>query len=199
MKQPIDIRGKQLTRQVMEAYTRDVGRGVVRIDYDTMDKLNIATGDPVLLSSDKKRTTSKSLPLYPSDENKDLVRLDGIGRTNLEIKVGESIQIEKIKARAAEQVIVFPIQAIPLLDPTYLADALESVFIMIGDKVTVPYFGGRLTFKIIDVKPESPVMITRMTEFIINEEDLPDELREFEEHIKVRKQELLQSIKRRIF
>jgi hypothetical protein len=31
--------------KVLEAYTRDVGRGVARIDYDTMDSLTASTGD----------------------------------------------------------------------------------------------------------------------------------------------------------
>jgi len=29
-----------LSLKVLEAYTRDVGRGLARIDYDTMDSLN---------------------------------------------------------------------------------------------------------------------------------------------------------------
>ena len=33
-----------LSLKVLEAYTRDVGRGVARIDYDSMDTLNASTG-----------------------------------------------------------------------------------------------------------------------------------------------------------
>ena len=40
-----------LSLKVLEAYTRDVGRGVARIDYDSMDTLNASTGD-VLTSTD---------------------------------------------------------------------------------------------------------------------------------------------------
>ena len=36
-----------LSLKVLEAYTRDVGRGVARIDYDSMDSLNASTGDVV--------------------------------------------------------------------------------------------------------------------------------------------------------
>ena len=50
-----------------EAYTRDVGRGFIRIDYDTMDKLKISTGDIVEIKG-KKTSVAKVLPLYPSDE-----------------------------------------------------------------------------------------------------------------------------------
>ena len=34
-----------LSLKVLEAYTRDVGRGVARIDYDSMDTLGASTGD----------------------------------------------------------------------------------------------------------------------------------------------------------
>ena len=33
--------------KVLEAYTRDVGRGVARIDYDSMDVLGASTGDVI--------------------------------------------------------------------------------------------------------------------------------------------------------
>jgi hypothetical protein len=31
--------------KILEAYSRDVGRGIARIDYDSMDLLNASTGD----------------------------------------------------------------------------------------------------------------------------------------------------------
>ena len=37
----------ELSLKVLEAYTRDVGRGVARIDYDSMDTLNASTGDVI--------------------------------------------------------------------------------------------------------------------------------------------------------
>ena len=55
----------ELTLKVLEAYTRDVGRGVARIDYDSMDTLNASTGDVIELKG-KRRTVAKCLPLYPS-------------------------------------------------------------------------------------------------------------------------------------
>ena len=34
-----------LELRILEAYSRDVGRGVARIDYDSMDILSASTGD----------------------------------------------------------------------------------------------------------------------------------------------------------
>mgnify|MGYP003684696459 CR=1 FL=1 len=55
-----------LSLKVLEGYTRDVGRGVARIDYDSMDTLNASTGDTIEIKG-KRRTVAKCLPLYPSD------------------------------------------------------------------------------------------------------------------------------------
>ena len=158
-----------LSLKVLEAYTRDVGRGVARIDYDSMDTLGASTGDVIEIKG-KRRTVAKCLPLYPSDEGKGIIRIDGLGRNNSGIAIGDAITVRKIKAVAAEKVVVAPLEAIPPIDERYLADALESVPLIKGDNVMVPYFGGRLTFQVIGVTPAADaVLITQKTVFHIAE------------------------------
>ncbi len=158
-----------LSLKVLEAYTRDVGRGVARIDYDSMDTLSASTGDVIEIKG-KRRTVAKCLPLYPSDEGKGIIRIDGLGRNNSGIAIGDTIMVRKIKATAAERVVVAPLEPIPPIDERYLADALESVPLIKGDNVMVPYFGGRLTFQVISVAPASDaVLVTQKTVFTIAE------------------------------
>ncbi len=158
-----------LSLKVLEAYTRDVGRGVARIDYDSMDTLGASTGDVIEIKG-KRRTVAKCLPLYPSDEGKGIIRIDGLGRNNSGIAIGDTITVRKIKAVAAEKVVVAPLEAIPPIDERYLADALESVPLIKGDNVMVPYFGGRLTFQVIGVTPAADaVLVTQKTVFHIAE------------------------------
>ena len=158
-----------LNLKVLEAYTRDVGRGVARIDYDSMDTLGASTGDVIEIKG-KRRTVAKCLPLYPSDEGKGIIRIDGLGRNNSGIAIGDTITVRKIKAVAAERVVVAPLESIPPIDERYLADALESVPLIKGDNVMVPYFGGRLTFQVISVTPASDaVLVTQKTVFTIAE------------------------------
>jgi transitional endoplasmic reticulum ATPase len=155
--------------KVLEAYTRDVGRGVARIDYDSMDSLSASTGDVIEIRG-KRRTVAKCLPLYPSDEGKGIVRVDGLVRNNAGVAIGDTVIVRKIKAVPAEKVIVAPLEAIPPIDERYLADALESVPLIKGDNVMVPYFGGRLTFQVIGVTPASDaVLVTQKTIFHIAE------------------------------
>ena len=158
-----------LSLKVLEAYTRDVGRGVARIDYDSMDSLSASTGDVIEIKG-KRRTVAKCLPLYPSDEGKGIIRVDGLVRNNAGIAIGDTVAVRKIKAVAAEKVVVAPLEAIPPIDERYLADALESVPLIKGDNVMVPYFGGRLTFQVIGVTPAADaVLVTQKTVFHIAE------------------------------
>ena len=158
-----------LSLKVLEAYTRDVGRGVARIDYDSMDSLGASTGDVIEIKG-KRRTVAKCLPLYPSDEGKGIIRVDGLVRNNAGIAIGDTVAVKKIKAVAAEKIVVAPLEAIPPIDERYLADALESVPLIKGDNVMVPYFGGRLTFQVIGVTPVADaVLVTQKTVFHIAE------------------------------
>src|SRR6476620_7992730 len=158
-----------LSLKVLEAYTRDVGRGVARIDYDSMDSLSASTGDVVEIRG-KRKTVAKCLPLYPSDEGKGIIRVDGLVRNNAGIAIGDTVAVRKIKAVAAEKVVVAPLEAIPPIDERYLADALESVPLIKGDNVMVSYFGGTLTFQVIGVTPAADaVLVTQKTIFRIAE------------------------------
>src|SRR6059036_2759740 len=159
----------QVQLKVLEAYTRDVGRGVARIDYDAMDALDASTGDVIEIKG-KRRTVAKCFPLYPSDEGKGTLRIDGLIRNNAGVAIGDMVIVKKVKAPAAEKVVVAPLEAVPPIDERYLADALESVPVTKGDNIMIPYFGGRLTFQVVGVSPAADAaLITQRTVFVISE------------------------------
>src|SRR5918912_369008 len=171
----VSVSQNSLSLKVLEAFTRDVGRGVARIDYDSMDSLGASTGDVIEIRG-KRRTVAKCLPLYPSDEGKGIIRVDGLVRNNAGIAIGDTVIVKKIKAVPAEKVIVAPLEAIPPIDERDLADALESVPLIKGDNVMVPYVGGILTFQVIGVSPlqaasAESVLVTQKTIFHITDKD----------------------------
>jgi transitional endoplasmic reticulum ATPase len=149
-----------------------VGRGVARVDYDIMDMLGVGTGDVIEVKG-KSRTVAKCLSLYPSDAGKGIIRVDGLVRNNAHIGIGDTVIVKKIKAIPAQKVIVAPLQATPPVDERYLADALESMPVIKGDNVMVPYFGGRLAFQIGGIMPvitsENAAIVTQKTIFSITQ------------------------------
>src|ERR1017187_2643542 len=159
---------QQVQLKVLEAYTRDVGRGVARIDYDAMDALDASTGDVIEIRG-KRRTVAKCLPLYPSDEGRGIVRIDGLIRNNAGVAIGDMVTVKKVKAPPAEKVVVAPLEPAPPIDERYFADTLEGIPVTKGDNVMVPYFGGRLTFQVIGVSPVAEaVLITQKTAFVVS-------------------------------
>jgi len=164
--------------KILEAYSRDVGRGIARIDYDSMDSIIASTGDILEIRADEKckstrKTVAKCLPLYPSDEGKGIIRIDGIVRNNADLAIGDTAHVRKIKVKSAEKVVVAPLEAILPIDERYLSDSLESVSMTKGDNFMVPYFGGRLLFQVVDLTPATSeaVIISQGTQFIITSPD----------------------------
>lgn len=163
---------KPIKLRCREAYTRDVGRGHIRIDYDTMEKLKISTGDIVEIEG-KTKTVAKALPLYPSDEGKGMARVDGLLRENMKIAIDDEITITKTKTIVAILIVVKPLEDIPPIDERYLTDAFEGMPMSVDDYFMVPYFGGRLKFQVLRTKPDgaAAVVVARSTQFHIDEHD----------------------------
>src|ERR1017187_713205 len=134
-----------------------------------MEGLDASTGDVIEIKG-KRRTVGKSLPLYPSDEGRGIIRIDGLIRNNAGVAIGDMVVVKKVKAPTAEKVVVAPLEAVPPIDERYLADALESVTVTKGDNVMIPYFGGRLTFQVVGLSPAAEAaLITQRTVFVISE------------------------------
>lgn len=163
---PVHVMDKTINLIILEAYPRDVGRAVARIDHKSMEALCASTGD-ILEITGKKRSVSRCLPLYPTDEGKKIIRVDGLGRNNAGSAIEDTVAVKKIKTMTAEKITVKPLDSIPPIDERYLADALDMVPVTKNDNIMVPYFGGRLAFQIVDVIPDTDVIINQKTIFTI--------------------------------
>ena len=49
------IKTVSIKLKCLEAYTRDVGRGCIRIDYESMELMGVATGDVIEVSNKKRK------------------------------------------------------------------------------------------------------------------------------------------------
>lgn len=156
-----------LTLKVDEAYLRDVGKNVTRIDYSTYTKLNVQSGDYVLVKGAHGKAVAKVLPLYPADSDKKIIRLDKFTRENMKIQVGKNVTLEVGKIKPADKLTILSVEkgiSNLKIDGRYVADALEQNVIKKGDTVNIPYFGGRLKFKVKRTKPSGFVQIHQKTE-----------------------------------
>ena len=95
-----NIRPKRLTLRVLDARKRDVGRSIIRIDTETMNELEISTGDIVEIIGN---STSAAIawPSYPQDQGLGILRIDARLRKNIGLSIDDMATIRKADAKAA--------------------------------------------------------------------------------------------------
>ncbi|MDR7665266.1 CDC48 family AAA ATPase [Methanosarcina sp. Z-7115] len=94
--------------KVAEADQRDVGKGIVRIDESFREKLGLNSFDVVEIRGEKATSALIGRP-YPSDEGLDIVRMDGLIRTNSKTSIGEYVEIRKAEWKEAKHMTLSPV------------------------------------------------------------------------------------------
>ncbi len=111
--------------KVAEADQRDVGKGIVRIDESFREKLGLNSFDVVEIRGEKATSALIGRP-YPSDEGLDIVRMDGLIRTNAKTSIGEYVEIRKAEWKEAKHVTLSPVmRGMQIYAPS---EALSAVF-----------------------------------------------------------------------
>ena len=97
----------EIELRVAEALQQDVGKGMVRIDHELMTKLGASPGDIVEIIG-KRTTGAIAGNSYPADVGLEIVRMDGLTRSNAGTSIGEMITLRKAQPRMASKVVIAP-------------------------------------------------------------------------------------------
>jgi transitional endoplasmic reticulum ATPase len=152
---------EQLTLRVSEALTRDVGRGLVRLDPNDMTTLKVQTGETVRVVG-KRSTVAKALPAYAEDRGQGIVQMDGLLRENTGMGLGERVSLERIVCPVARTIVLQPVGESAGLssDLRHVTSVLEGLPVSQGDKVRATFMGGAYReFIIVESTPRGPVTI----------------------------------------
>jgi transitional endoplasmic reticulum ATPase len=103
----------EVTLKVNQAYPSDSGRGIARLDPDTMLKLQISPGDIVEIEG-KRKTVAKVWRAPKRDWGKGIVRIDRFIRENAGVGVGDVVKVRKVEYQPARTVILAPLKKIDL-------------------------------------------------------------------------------------
>jgi len=116
---------KSIRLKVIEADQRDVGKGTVRISERHINELGVKEYDMVEVKGEKT-TSALAVKAYPTDEQMDLIRMDGLIRSNTGSTIGQFVEIFKAEWCEAEHVTLAPmIHGMKISVPS---DALLKVF-----------------------------------------------------------------------
>jgi transitional endoplasmic reticulum ATPase len=166
-----------VTLRVQEAYHRDVGRGIARIDMETMKKLGMVSGD--IIEIEGKGATSYAVvwPGYPSEEGKGVILIDGNTRANARVGIDDRVKVRKIQAKPAERITLAPTQPIRITGGEYyLLKLLEGRPISKGQTIRVEMLGSPMQFIVTSTRPAGAVIADRRTEITISEKPAAEKL-----------------------
>jgi transitional endoplasmic reticulum ATPase len=102
-KNEVELKVGELTQR------EEFGRGIVRIDSNSMQKIGIKEGNIVEIEGTKK-TGAIAVRSYPADAGLNVARMDGLVRRNAGSGVGDPVKIRKIEAKEAKKVTLAPAQ-----------------------------------------------------------------------------------------
>ena len=154
-----------------QAYSHDFGEGIARIDFDSMDSLDLKEGEVVEIKHSEK-AVAKVLPLNPSDEGKKIIRMDGLIRDStggdygkpVKIKKTESVKAKVITLRATDDTEIGSMNTIGV------ADNLEGIPLRDGNYVRVMDLGTSKIFQVESHSPESDVVVvSEKTRFVLHD------------------------------
>jgi transitional endoplasmic reticulum ATPase len=160
----------KLQLRVVEAASRDVGRGLIRLDPSDMEAIDVRPGDIVLLTG-KRSTVGKVMPAHKDSRGQSWVQIDGVIRESAGCSIDDSVIIEKTICSAAKSVTIRPRKVKPIdRDLDYIASLVDGLPVQKGSVIRAILFGNEsIDFDVQSVVPDGPVLIDPNTELNVEQ------------------------------
>ncbi len=99
----------ELLLKVNQAYPSDSGRGIARLDPESMFRLNISPGDIIEIEG-RRKTVAKVWRAPKRDWGRGIIRIDRFIRENAGVNIGDTVKVRKAEYSIARQVILAPLK-----------------------------------------------------------------------------------------
>ena len=160
----------QISLRVAEAQSRDVGRGIARIDPKVSSEIGLSAGDVVEIHG-KKKTVAIYWPGYQEDTGRGLIRIDGYTRNNAGAGIDEKVDIKKVEAKEAQKITIAPTEPLRITGgEEYLKQILENRVISRGDIIPLGIMGRRINLMVTGFQPPAAaVIVVPSTEVVLSD------------------------------
>ncbi|HBY99581.1 MAG TPA: AAA family ATPase, partial [Chloroflexi bacterium] len=98
-----------LSFRVAEALPKDVGRGLVRLDPQDLERLGVSIGDVVEITG-KRPTVARAMPAYAEQRGQGLIQMDGILRANASASLDERVTARGMAVQPARSLVLAPVE-----------------------------------------------------------------------------------------
>ena len=145
--------------RVAESKTYDVGTGILRVDGQIMQHMGLVPGDYVQITG-RKRTAAVLGASFPEDENRGIVRMDGIQRRNAGASLDDKVAISKVIPKNAVKITVAPVEELKLTGAEeYVSTVLDGRVVSKGDIVQLNVMGSRVELMVTGYVPSGSAAI----------------------------------------
>ncbi len=170
----------EVTLTVAEAIQADVGQGKARIDTQTRVELDLSPGDIIRIEGGK---TSAAVVwrVLSEDENKGIIRIDGLVRKNAGASLGDPVMVMHADVKPAQKVVLAPVVAenhkiqFGTGIEAFIKRNLLKRPVVEGDTIIVPgiaLMGGALPFAVQSTVPDGVLKIVDSTAFVVLDEPI---------------------------
>jgi transitional endoplasmic reticulum ATPase len=158
---------KSVILRVAEAYHRDAGRGIARIDTETMRTLGLIPGDVIEIEG-RSIATAIVHPGYTPDSGKAIVRIDGNIRSNAGVALDDKVKVKKTTVKEAKRITLEPTQPIRIAGgERYLLSRVKGVPVTKGQIIRIELLGNPVSFLVINTVPLGTVIPNIDTEIVL--------------------------------
>jgi len=141
--------------KVAAAENKDVGRGIARIDPETMEDLGAGVGDIIEIAG-KRTTCVKVMPSFPKDRGHGTIQIDGIVRKNANVGLHDTVEIQPVTIPPVNTATLQPLNR--FLQKEVDSRLFEGIPVTKGDQIRLTSFGRTFDFLICDASPEIGLM-----------------------------------------
>ncbi|MHA1883876.1 MAG: CDC48 family AAA ATPase [Promethearchaeota archaeon] len=164
--------------RVQKAKKRDIGKNIIRIDQDTMDKLQIQTGHHLEVIG-KKHSAGIAWPSYPQDSGLGIVRIDSRLQKNIGSRIDDTVELRKVNVETAQNIVLAP-SGLKIPDnphfESFVKRKLNNYPVTIDDFIFISLGISReITFKVINLRPGGVCVIGQDTVLNISEKITEDD------------------------
>ncbi|NQZ84732.1 MAG: CDC48 family AAA ATPase [Nanoarchaeales archaeon] len=153
---------KIVSLNVADTYHEDIGLNIVRLDSNSLNKLNMSEGEYILIN---EKCLARVLKCYVEDEGLDLVRMDSSLRSNSSVQLGDVAKCVVVDVLPAKSIEISPTEQVNFQgDPTalFLKNMIGKAYTK-GNVVTFNLMGTTLHYLVSKCNPKGFVRIDAST------------------------------------
>ncbi len=162
---------KKVTLEIGESLQEDIDKGIARLPSRIMDELGLVSGGCIELKG-KSSAAVRAMRAMSKDEKKDMIRIDGTIRSNINTSMGEKVEVAPVKVENAASITLSPTKEVQFsADPTeYFHTKILDKPLTSKQKIVIDVFGTRLSYIVSKTMPKGYVIVTPSTKIIISDQ-----------------------------